>query len=222
MQRERVRADRGADELAGHDLHGRRRALPPRRRRRGHAREGVASRARSGSCRSTTARVAHPPAARGRRAAATSLEIPAGKRDVEGEAPLETAKRELAEEIGKRAASWEEIKVFYTSPGFSDERVWWYLARDLSRAPGAEPEPGERIEIVPWPLDRARRGDRRVRGLKVADRAVVARAGARARHAVAWAPGGGRPARARQLAQDWREGECRSMTATVAPPRSDI
>ena len=35
---------------------------------------------------------------------AASLEIPAGKRDVPGELPLETAKRELAEEIGKRAA----------------------------------------------------------------------------------------------------------------------
>ena len=83
-----------------------------------------------------------------------SLEIPAGKRDVEGEEPLETAKRELAEEIGKGAASWEEIKVFYTSPGFSDERVWWYLARDLYDQPGAEPDPGERIEVVPWPLER--------------------------------------------------------------------
>src|ERR1700735_3418633 len=82
-----------------------------------------------------------------------SLEIPAGKRDVGGEAPLETAQRELAEEIGKRADSWEEIKVFYTSPGFSDERVWWYLARDLHEQPGAEPDPGERIEVVPWPLD---------------------------------------------------------------------
>jgi 8-oxo-dGTP pyrophosphatase MutT (NUDIX family) len=82
-----------------------------------------------------------------------SLEIPAGKRDVEGEAPLGTAKRELAEEIGKRAVSWEEIKVFYTSPGFSDERVWWYLARDLHDQPGAEPDPGERIEVIPWPLN---------------------------------------------------------------------
>ncbi|MEA2196762.1 MAG: 8-oxo-dGDP phosphatase, partial [Solirubrobacteraceae bacterium] len=53
-----------------------------------------------------------------------SLEIPAGKRDVPGEEPLTTAKRELAEEIGKQAAHWEEIKVFFTSPGFSDERVW--------------------------------------------------------------------------------------------------
>ena len=83
----------------------------------------------------------------------SSLEIPAGKRDVPGEPPLETAKRELAEEIGKRAASWREIDVFYTSPGFSDERVWWFLARDLSDDHGADPDPDERIEVVPWPLD---------------------------------------------------------------------
>jgi ADP-ribose pyrophosphatase len=82
-----------------------------------------------------------------------SLEIPAGKRDVEGEPPLETAKRELAEEIGKQAEDWRELKVFLTSPGFSDERVWLYLARDLSDAPDTEADPGERIEIVPWPLD---------------------------------------------------------------------
>src|SRR5579862_2907170 len=49
--------------------------------------------------------------------AIASLEIPAGKRDVEGEEPLATAERELAEEIGKRAGSWEEIEVFFTSPG---------------------------------------------------------------------------------------------------------
>jgi 8-oxo-dGTP pyrophosphatase MutT (NUDIX family) len=83
---------------------------------------------------------------------AASLEIPAGKRDVPGELPLDTAKRELAEEIGKRAASWREIDVFYTSPGFSDERVWWFLARDLSDDHDAEPDPDERIEVVPWPL----------------------------------------------------------------------
>ncbi|MDQ6836287.1 MAG: NUDIX hydrolase [Actinomycetota bacterium] len=82
----------------------------------------------------------------------SSLEIPAGKLDVPGEPPLETAKRELTEEIGKRADSWEEIKVFFTSPGFSDERVWWFLARDLRDDPEAKPDPGERIEIVPWPL----------------------------------------------------------------------
>jgi 8-oxo-dGTP pyrophosphatase MutT (NUDIX family) len=85
---------------------------------------------------------------------AASLEIPAGKRDVPGESPLETGKRELGEEIGKQAASWQELFVFFTSPGFSNERVWLYLATDLSDAPDAEPEEDERIEIVPWPLDR--------------------------------------------------------------------
>ncbi len=84
---------------------------------------------------------------------AASLEIPAGKRDVPGEPPLQTARRELGEEIGKRAARWDQLTVFYTSPGFSDERVWLYVARDLADDPDAEPEPGERIEIIPWPLD---------------------------------------------------------------------
>lgn len=82
------------------------------------------------------------------------LEIPAGKLDVPDEPPLETAKRELAEEIAKQAADWEEIIVFYSSPGFTDERVWLYLATGLSDAPEAEVEEDERIEVVPWPLER--------------------------------------------------------------------
>jgi 8-oxo-dGTP pyrophosphatase MutT (NUDIX family) len=81
-----------------------------------------------------------------------SLEIPAGKLDVQGEGPLETGKRELAEEIGKQAASWEELFAFYTSPGFSDERVWIYLATELSESGPAEADEDERIEIVPWAL----------------------------------------------------------------------
>jgi 8-oxo-dGTP pyrophosphatase MutT (NUDIX family) len=83
-----------------------------------------------------------------------SLEIPAGKLDVPGEVPLETAKRELAEEIGKQAARWTQLYAFFTSPGFSDERVWLYLAEDLSETPETEPDEDERIEIVPWPLAR--------------------------------------------------------------------
>jgi len=83
-----------------------------------------------------------------------SLEIPAGKCDVEDEPPLQTAQRELAEEIGQRADTWSEIKSFYTSPGFSDERVWLYLARGLSDAGPAPADENERIEIVAWPLDR--------------------------------------------------------------------
>jgi 8-oxo-dGTP pyrophosphatase MutT (NUDIX family) len=82
------------------------------------------------------------------------LEIPAGKRDVEDEPPLETAKRELAEEIGKAAGTWEHLKGFYTSPGFIDERLELYLATDLSDVQRPEIDEDERIEIVPWPLDR--------------------------------------------------------------------
>ena len=86
--------------------------------------------------------------------ATASLEIPAGKRDVPGEPPLRTAQRELAEEVGLQAAEWTEILDMYTSPGFSDERVWLFEACELSPATGAHPEEDERIEIVPWPLDR--------------------------------------------------------------------
>jgi len=86
--------------------------------------------------------------------ASASLEIPAGKLDVPGEPPLETAKRELAEEIGKRAERWEELLAFYTSPGFSDERVWLYVASGLSDSPAVDGDEDERIEIVPWPLAR--------------------------------------------------------------------
>jgi len=84
-----------------------------------------------------------------------SLEVPAGKMDVAGEDPLATAQRELEEEIGKRAGRWRAIKDFYTSAGFSDERMLLYLAQDLSDLDG--PPAGvedERIEIVPWPLER--------------------------------------------------------------------
>lgn len=86
---------------------------------------------------------------------AASLEIPAGKLDVPGESPLETGQRELAEEIGKQAADWTEIFCFYTSPGFSDERVWIYLATDLSDSGDAEADEDERIEVLPWPREQA-------------------------------------------------------------------
>jgi 8-oxo-dGTP pyrophosphatase MutT (NUDIX family) len=76
------------------------------------------------------------------------LELPAGKLDVPGEDPLETAKRELVEEIGKAAAHWRELKRFYTSPGFADEQVIVYLATGLSAANSGEPDENERIEVV--------------------------------------------------------------------------
>ena len=81
-----------------------------------------------------------------------SLEIPAGKLDVPDEPRLHTAQRELAEEIGRKAEHWTELFCFYTSPGFSDERVWLYLAEGLSESAESQAEEDERIEIVPWPL----------------------------------------------------------------------
>jgi 8-oxo-dGTP pyrophosphatase MutT (NUDIX family) len=60
------------------------------------------------------------------------LELPAGKLDEEGEEPLDTAKRELAEEIGKQASGWEPLGSFYTSPGFTDEEVHLFLATGIS------------------------------------------------------------------------------------------
>ncbi len=79
------------------------------------------------------------------------LEIPAGKTDVEGEAPEATARRELAEEIGKEASEWEHMTYFYPSPGILAERCDLYRATGLSDVE-VECEEDERIEIVRWPL----------------------------------------------------------------------
>jgi 8-oxo-dGTP pyrophosphatase MutT (NUDIX family) len=79
------------------------------------------------------------------------LEIPAGRLDVEGEAPIDAARRELAEEIGKAAATWEPITDYVSSVGVMDEVVHLFHATDLSDA-HADAEHNERIEIVRWPL----------------------------------------------------------------------
>ena len=80
------------------------------------------------------------------------LELPAGKLDVPGESPVECAKRELAEEVGKAASQWRELKRFYTSPGFAEEEVTVFLATELQDAE-AESDEDERLEVVAWPLE---------------------------------------------------------------------
>lgn len=65
------------------------------------------------------------------------LELPAGKRDVDGEPPDTTARRELAEEVGMEAGRLDLLARFYNSPGFSDELSYLYLARDLSACPAS-------------------------------------------------------------------------------------
>lgn len=81
------------------------------------------------------------------------LELPAGKLDEDGEEALDTAKRELAEEIGKQATTWEPLGSFYTSPGFTDEQVHLYLATgisDIDERPAVEHD--ERIDVELRPL----------------------------------------------------------------------
>jgi 8-oxo-dGTP pyrophosphatase MutT (NUDIX family) len=79
------------------------------------------------------------------------LELPAGKLDHEGESPLETGKRELAEEIGKGASSWRHLTTCYSSPGFTDEAIHLYLATGLYDE-RMETDESERIEVRPVPL----------------------------------------------------------------------
>lgn len=81
-----------------------------------------------------------------------TLELPAGKLDVAGESALETARRELAEEIGREAERWEEVECYHPSSGYSDELVHIFAATGLRPCDDAAPDDGERIEVVAWPL----------------------------------------------------------------------
>ena len=63
------------------------------------------------------------------------LEIPAGTRDKDGEAPEATARRELAEEAGLEAANWELLLGTWNTPGISDQHTLVYLATGLSSIP---------------------------------------------------------------------------------------
>lgn len=58
------------------------------------------------------------------------IELPAGKLD-KNEDPFLAAKRELEEETGYQADSWESLGYIYTTPGFSDEKLYLYKATDL-------------------------------------------------------------------------------------------
>jgi 8-oxo-dGDP phosphatase len=87
-------------------------------------------------------------------------EIPAGLRDVAGEPSWATARRELLEEAGYQARDWRVLADYYTSPGFSTERLRVFLARDLEFVPEAErdfvPEAEEAQLLLAWlPLDEA-------------------------------------------------------------------
>ena len=87
-------------------------------------------------------------------------EIPAGLRDVAGEDPWVTAQRELAEETSYRARDWRVLADYYSSPGYSTERLRIFLARGLALIPVAErhfvPHAEEAHLLLDWlPLDEA-------------------------------------------------------------------
>lgn len=87
----------------------------------------------------------------------TLIELPAGTLEP-GEPPLETARRELQEETGyvsnNWAEPWTEQPTFLMSPGILNERMYAYVATDLT--PGqASREPGEEIDNLEVPLSKA-------------------------------------------------------------------
>lgn len=81
------------------------------------------------------------------------LEIPAGSRG-EFEPPEECASRELEEELGVVAGSMEKLSEFFVSPGFCAEKMWVYLATDLTET-ASHPEDDEDLEIVRLSFARA-------------------------------------------------------------------
>lgn len=79
------------------------------------------------------------------------LEIPAGKLEL-NEEPMETGIRELKEETGLVAEKLEYLLEFYTSPGFSNEKVYLFLATGLIEGEST-PDVGEFIEKEKYHID---------------------------------------------------------------------
>lgn len=81
------------------------------------------------------------------------LEAPAGTLD-EGERPDDGAARELQEELGLTAGRLEKLSEFFVSPGFCEEKMWVFLATQLSEGK-QQPEEDEVLEVVRIPVDEA-------------------------------------------------------------------
>jgi len=79
------------------------------------------------------------------------IEAPAGTMEV-GEDPIETARRELIEETGLAAGELIPRGFIYTTPGFTDERIFIFEARDLSPSQEHTPDDDEIIEPLRIPI----------------------------------------------------------------------
>lgn len=90
---------------------------------------------------------------------AVAYEVPAGLLDIPGEDAAAAAARELAEEADLRAARWDTLVDFWTTPGMTDESIRVFLARELSDVPEGERHERQDEEAsmsLTWmPLDEA-------------------------------------------------------------------
>ncbi|MBI2696077.1 NUDIX domain-containing protein [Mycobacterium nebraskense] len=77
-------------------------------------------------------------------------ELPAGLLDVVGEPPQETAVRELQEEVGLQAGTWQVLVDLNSAPGFSDESVRVYLATELTEVARPEAHHEEADMTMRW------------------------------------------------------------------------
>jgi ADP-ribose pyrophosphatase len=90
------------------------------------------------------------------------LEVPAGKLDHPGESPEACARREVEEETGFRAAVLEPLGWIWATPGYSDEKIWLYVARGLVSVPASlQPDEVLTVELLPLAeaIEKAVRGE---------------------------------------------------------------
>lgn len=83
-----------------------------------------------------------------------TLEIPAGKRDKQGEDPLECGKRELKEETGATAENYIDLGCLYPSPGYVNEVIYCFLATNLTHGE-MNPDEDEFLDVIKIPLEKA-------------------------------------------------------------------
>lgn len=99
------------------------------------------------------------------------LEVPAGKLDHPGESPEDCALREVEEETGYRAGRLVPLGWIWTTPGFTDEKIWLYLALELTPT-RSDLQPDEVLTVEKLPLGEAAR--RAVNGEIVDGKSVCA------------------------------------------------
>ena len=83
------------------------------------------------------------------------VEVVAGKLD-NGEVPDLCARRELKEEVGLECERLTRLGMIHTTPGFSDELIFLFVAEGLTET-GATPEPEEYIRPWRMPIDEAKK-----------------------------------------------------------------